>query len=204
MSRLDYVTIAIVAVCVAALVYLIYMTTNLLGNGPDEATTADQTPAEQESTYEDDAYYPEDSTATFDDGYYKDGEAASDDAGDYSGEDGQTGSEDPRPAYEDATDELSTSSGSRSTSTTGKAETDYASVASGQYMVLAGTFKYRNNAEDMVKKLKGMGYSGATVELFDRGRYAVALVNRFDGLGEAKALKSELSGKGVESYVKQK
>ena len=199
MSRLDYVTIAIVAVCVAALVYLIYMTTNLLGSGPEDAT-ADPLPAEQSDTYPEDEYYPEDTSATFDDGYYDDGVPASDGAPGYPDEGYDPESE---PSYEGATDELESSSNGAG-ATAGKTEADYASVDRGQYMVLAGTFKYRSNAEDMVKELRNMGYSNASVELFDRGAFAVALVDRFDGLGDAKALKSELSGKGVESYVKQK
>jgi hypothetical protein len=203
MSRLDYVTIAIVAVCVAALVYLIYMTTNLLGSSPEAPASADQMVSEPEDEYAEEEYYPEDTTATFDDGYYDEGGAVSDNADSNTGEGGQSGYEEAEPTYEAADSDLQSSSRSPG-STSGKAESDYASVASGQYMVLAGTFKYRNNAEEMVSKLRGMGYTNASVELFDRGRYAVALVDRFDGLSDAKSLKSELSGKGVEAYVKQK
>lgn len=203
MSRLDYVTIAIVAVCVAALVYLIYMTTNLLGSSPEAPASADQMVSEPEDEYAEEEYYPEDTTATFDDGYYDEGGEVSDNADSNTGEGGQSGYEEAEPTYEAADSDLQSSSRSPG-STSGKAESDYASVASGQYMVLAGTFKYRNNAEEMVSKLRGMGYTNASVELFDRGRYAVALVDRFDGLSDAKSLKSELSGKGVEAYVKQK
>ena len=49
-----------------------------------------------------------------------------------------------------------------------------------------------------------MGYANASVELFDRGAFAVALVDRYDGLSEAKSLEAELADKGVEAYVKQK
>ncbi|WP_282774358.1 SPOR domain-containing protein [Phaeodactylibacter xiamenensis] len=199
MSRLDYVTIAIVAVCVAALVYLIYMTTNLLGSSPEAPATADQMVSDPEDEYAEEEYYPEDTTATFDDGYYDEGGAAVDNTG----EGDQAIAEEDAPNYEDADSDLQTSS-SRGPAKDGRIKPDFSSVASGQYMVLAGTFKYRNNAEEMVSKLKGMGYANASVELFDRGRYAVALVDRFDGLASAQALKSELSGKGVEAYVKQK
>jgi hypothetical protein len=199
MSRLDYVTIAIVAVCVAALVYLIYMTTNLLGSSPEAPATADQMVSDPEDEYAEEEYYPEDTTATFDDGYYGEGGAAVDNTG----EGDQAITEGDEPAYEDADSDLQTSS-SRGPAKDGRIKPDFSSVASGQYMVLAGTFKYRNNAEEMVSKLKGMGYANASVELFDRGRYAVALVDRFDGLASAQALKSELFGKGVEAYVKQK
>jgi len=199
MSRLDYVTIAIVAVCVAALVYLIYMTTNLLGSSPEDPVTADQMVTEPDDEYAEEEYYPEDTTATFDDGYYDEGEATIDNTGDGD----QAIAEEDAPNYEDADSDLQTSS-SRGPAKDGRIKPDFSSVASGQYMVLAGTFKYRNNAEEMVSKLKEMGYANASVELFDRGRYAVALVDRFDGLASAQALKSELSGKGIEAYVKRK
>jgi len=191
MSRLDYVTIAIVAVCVAALVYLIYMTTNLLGSSPEAPATADQMVSDPEDEYAEEEYYPEDTTATFDDGYYDEGGAAVDNTG----EGDQAIAEEDAPNYEDADSDLQTSS-SRGPAKDGRIKPDFSSVASGQYMVLAGTFKYRNNAEEMVSKLKGMGYANASVELFDRGRYAVALVDRFDGLASAQALKSELPVKG--------
>ena len=194
MSRLDYVTIAIVAVCVAALVYLIYMTTNLLGSGSEDNLSANEAPVEQESTYDEEEYYPEDTVATLDDGYYNDTEANDEE---------EDQPEYDAPSYEDATEDLTASSETTPERTT-SSKTDYASVASGQYMVLAGTFKYTRNAQEMVTKLKGMGYNNASVELFDRGAFAVALVDRFDDLEKAQGLKTTLSGKGIEAYVKQK
>lgn len=194
MSRLDYVTIAIVAVCVAALIYLVYMTTNLLGGTPRDEAVANPSALEQEDSYTGtEEYYPEDTTAAFEDSYPDQGEPASDEGYD-SGK---------APAYEDATNEAQ-SSGGEAKAAAEDPKADYASVATGQYMVLAGTFKYKGNAENMVRQLRSMGYSGASVELFDRGAFAVALVDRFDGLKDAQALKAELTSKGIEAYVKQK
>lgn len=188
MSRLDYVTIAIVAVCVAALIYLIYMTTGLLGGGGDAPPTEAEKPAEEEPYYDD--YYPDEDSLAYEDDYGADSLSAQGDTytQDRTGEDGQSGN------YEDAQKDTYAPA----------ANEDYPSVRKGEYMLLAGTFKYKANAETMVQQLKKMGYSNASVELFNRGAYAVALVDRYTSLSEARTAKGELSGKGVEAFVKQK
>ncbi len=198
MSRLDYVTIAIVAVCVAALIYLIYMTTNLLG-GPEEPPLTETTPAETES-YEEDTYpfdSQEDTIGAEEDAY------PADDYSDYdydNGQDldkgrsstattGQSSANQPATTYDEP---------AASTTTTARGGSSY-----GNYLVLAGTFSVKANAESMVQKLRDMGYSNASVEPFDRGAYSVALVNRFDSFDAANGLVQELKNKGVESYVKK-
>lgn len=210
MSRLDYVTIAIVAVCVAALIYLIYMTTNLLGGNNAEPETELTAPYEDEP-YEDDqsAAFEGDSAAVadgaYDDPTYEDqsdyqddyqaenGEDTYRDKGEYENQQGNYSTDDePKDTYEDTRTPASSAS------------EDYASVRSGDYMVLAGTFKYKANAESMVRKLRGMGYNDARTELFDRGAFAVALVDHYSDLAEAKRIASDLKGKGVSAYVKKK
>ncbi len=214
MSRLDYVTIAIVAVCVAALVYLIYMTTNLLGGPEAEEPPAVEAPAQEEegfgtSDYEDDesAFYDEDSAAIAnarEEGYVTDaGPAKEDDAygEDWDGEDSyrDKGSSESGRDYgnsqNDYGEERVTASPPRE---------DYASVSTGDYMVLAGTFRIRSNAETMVRRLKRMGYDDASVELFDRGAFAVALVDHFPTYEEAREVSQKLKREGVEAYVERK
>lgn len=192
MSRLDYVTIAIVAVCVAALVYLIYMTTNLLGADEDPITTTETTNENSEDA-EDDTYYFDDegeivddsSTTTPDENY---DDYVSDDELDK----GKT-SYDEESSYDD---DANTEDNYQ--------EPSHVSSSSGDYMVLAGTFRVIANAESMVKRLRGMGYSSASVEKMDRGAYAVALVDRFDSYSEAKSLVNQLEGKGIAALVQKK
>lgn len=191
MSRLDYVTIAIVAVCVAALVYLIYMTTNLLGGNAEEAPTTTEEPASQPEDTEDDTYYfDEEGSATGEDS------TLTADAGDYN--DDYTSDENldkGRTSYDDTDytdDSYSDDPGSEST------------ASYGEYMVLAGTFKVKSNAESMVSKLRSKGYNEATVEMFDRGAYAVALVGQFAEYSDAKDLKDRLSNDGIEALVQRK
>ena len=210
MSKLDYVTIAIVAVCVAALVYLIYMTTNLLGG--ENAEPAAAATDDYEDSLQDDrtATFEGDSAALADeDGY---GGAAYDDEStyqdDYNSEDG-AGTYRDKGGYEDSRYDGSSAGEPEDTyedarTPASSASEDYASVSSGDYMVLAGTFQYKSNAENMVRKLRNMGYDDARTELFDRGAYAVALVDHYPDYAEAKRIASELKNNGVSAYVKKK
>ena len=209
MSRLDYVTIAIVAVCVAALVYLIYMTTNLLGDSGEPATTTEEAAASTDSEdQEGDTYYFDDEGRIEGDGQTENQPAAGTD--DYSGYDYQNGEDldkgrsssggstaaanemDPGSGVAEGGNNNSSPSGSR------------ASAGQGQYMVIAGTFSVSANAQEMEKKLRGMGYNNTSLEPFDRGKYTVVMVDRFGSISEAKSLATELEGKGVPAYVKRK
>ena len=216
MSRLDYVTIAIVAVCVAALVYLIYMTTNLLGesNDPGNLTENTTTPSDNEDTG-DDTYYFDDEGRIEDSGTEADAgsNTTSNDGSDYdyqNGEDldkgGSTSTPTATPNEMDTEDsgvaeEEFTARGGSSTST----KTAPTRVSSGEpYMVIAGTFSNKANAEGMSDKLRSMGYSNVALEPFDRGKYTAVLVERFNALSEAQSLVRELKNKGQEAYVKKK
>lgn len=192
MSRLDYVTIAIVAVCVAALIYLIYMTTNLLGGSPEEPAKTEETSPiyEDTSTYSDTSYYDSQEATT---------------SGETSGEYDRSGD---NIAEGDLDKGTTTSSSPKSEEkyqdTPVEEYTAPRTTSTGNYMVLAGTFSVKAYAEEMVGKLHGLGYANATTEPFDRGKYSVVLVDRFSSIGEAKNLVTELKGKGVDAYVKKK
>ncbi|MCB9048476.1 MAG: SPOR domain-containing protein [Lewinellaceae bacterium] len=223
MSRLDYVTIAIVAVCIAALVYLIYMTTNLLGDsGEPESTTETTQPATSSEDVEDDTYYfndegriagdeqsggqPDagstDSNGSSDYDYQtadnldKSGNASSGSKATRTPDELDSGSSIAEESYT-TKGNTSASSGSASTSSNTRSST-------GEYMVMAGTFTVKAYAQDMEKKLRSLGYNNVELEPFDQGKYTVVLVDRFSSIDEAKSLASELKGKGIDSYVKRK
>lgn len=191
MSRLDYVTIAIVAICIAALVYLIYM---LLG-GPSAATSNTPAPTEQ---YDNTA----DETQTND--LYDSTEL------------------EPTPAQEDlGNEELTTPA---IVDHSGEANTDEAVVpapapreyeepgtpapsagSTGDYMVVAGSFRIKANAETQVKKLQDMGFTDASLGLFNKGTMAVVLVDRFDNADDASDLVKKLKDDyNVQAYVQKK
>lgn len=91
-----------------------------------------------------------------------------------------------------------------SSTTTAKGGTPTSYNSTGEFMVVAGSFSMRYNAETQVKKLKQLGYNNARVEIFNGGALATALVDRFDNYDRAKSLVNELKGKGVDSFVKKK
>jgi len=221
MSRLDYVTIAIVAVCVAALVYLIYMTTNLLGGEETAEQPEMEAPAEdpsyQEERYQDDSAAAfdadtsgtyEESGAYYEEDYYAEGDPSA--QGEYE-DDGYQDEGYQDGGYQDGgyqdedvyRDKGSYAEESEAVPASRPAE-DYPSVNAGDYMVLAGTFKIKSNAENRVRQLRDMGYTDASVEIFDRGAYAVALVDHFSELNEAKQVANKLESEGVPTYVKRK
>ncbi|MEN0050344.1 MAG: SPOR domain-containing protein, partial [Bacteroidota bacterium] len=76
--------------------------------------------------------------------------------------------------------------------------------SNGSYMVLAGSFKIRANADTYAKSLRNKGYTNTSVEKFDKGTYAVVMVDRFNSLSEAKSLVSRLKSDGIDSFVKKK
>ncbi len=212
MSKLDILTIAIVIVCLAALGYLVYKIVNLV-NPPEEPTTSIQ------DSYED--------TASTDGEAYKDWDNEVDTAGgDLDLDDEQvtnytnTDTDENAPSAASGNkpaDEMdngttgvaekgskTTSSGSTATTPAPAANNASSTSSSGNYMVLAGSYRQRVNADNQVARLRKMGYNNAQVSLFDRGSFAVVLVDRFNNYGDAKRLVNELTSKGVDAIVDEK
>ena len=208
MSKLDYVTIAIVGICIMAILFLVYKMTNVFNNDKQ----ADQTEISADSVEtEDDAVYDYEIDETVDstEASAPAGNAASDksattkpattsvpaDKAETSASD--TPSEDDVVAPVDKTTNKKPASSASDTA-------EKTTYSEGKYMVLAGSFTQKASAEAQVKKLKKMGYENAHLEIFDRGKYAVVLVDRFSNMAEAERLVKKLSGDGVKSYVKAK
>lgn len=76
--------------------------------------------------------------------------------------------------------------------------------AEGDFMVLAGSFKQKANAEAQVRRLKRMGFDDARVASFNGGSLAVALVGRFDDAQAANKLATQVEAKGIDAFVKRK
>ena len=212
MSRLDIITIAIVVVCLAALGYLVYKIAGLYQNEEPatpltEAYGNDDTPDEQTYTdWEDEVASTGDDVDLDDDelGSYADTDEteATDGTSNYSDDelDQGTGIAEESADNDDEPAESTNSSGSSGSSSTAAAADNRAS-SSGRYMVIAGQFRQRSNADSYASKLRGMGYNNTSVELFDRGSYAVVLVDRFDSYNAAKRLVDDLTGKGIDAIV---
>lgn len=87
-------------------------------------------------------------------------------------------------------------------SDTGRTSTESASSSIGnrKYLVVAGSYKERVNAEIMVKKLKKMGYSDAEVFTFDFAEYYSVTAGRYASEKEARSTATTLKSKGVDAY----
>jgi cell division protein FtsN len=210
MSKLDYVTIAIVGICIMAILFLVYKMTNVFkGDKPMDKTeiAADSVEIEDGDVYDYEIDENVDSTGA------TKGNATTDQTTTTkpSTTDATTGkaesSADDAPSEDDVDDAIKEATGSKSNTKTGTPDSDTAEKATyseGKYLVLAGSFSKKALAESQVKKLNKMGYDNARVELFDRGKYAVVLVDRFDNMADAERLVKKLSGDSVKSYVKTK
>lgn len=75
------------------------------------------------------------------------------------------------------------------------------SSAGGSYLVVAGSYLVRDNADNMVSKLSKMGYSGAEVIKFDEGKYHSVTAGRYESRSKADQIASALKTKGIDCYV---
>ena len=74
----------------------------------------------------------------------------------------------------------------------------------GEYMVIAGSYLLEDNAQKMIRKLKGMGYSNAEVVYFDQSQYHSICAGRYDSKSTAKSTSSSLKNQGIDTYVHRK
>ncbi|RMF04464.1 MAG: SPOR domain-containing protein, partial [Bacteroidetes bacterium] len=104
---------------------------------------------------------------------------------------------------EDAGSKMEEESGNNAATTSYSGESS-ASTSTGRYLVIAGSFVQRANADRQAAKLRRLGYSNTEVRIFDRGKHAVVLVDRFNRLSDANQLVRKLAEDGIESFVKEK
>ncbi len=191
MSRLDYITIAIVALCILAILFLVYKMTDLF-TGKETKDKIENVTAPVEE--EDDMYDYE-----IDNAIDSAGTATSDEAGGTQPSTTTPATAQPGSKVLDASSSPSETDGETTTSQPVKATS-----SGGKFMVLAGSFKLKASADREAQRLRSKGYTNASVEIFDRGKYAVILVDRFNNMAEAERLVKKLSQDKVESYVKIK
>jgi len=233
MSRLDYVTVGIVAVCLAALGFLVYKTVGLM-NGNAET--------EPQATMDYVDPYPIDSTGKDTTSFTDPAFSSVDDAGvtDYSEEDdkirdivsdskttAKSGTESTKktenvkpevkktetaPKTTETKKPVETAKGTTSTkpkeTTTVKPKettTVKPKVATEPYFVQAGAFSARANAETLVKELKKLGYTDAKVEMTKSSAKALVVVDYFSKRSDADALVKTLKSKdNIDALVKSK
>ncbi len=74
----------------------------------------------------------------------------------------------------------------------------------GSFLIIAGTFRQVINARTRVRDLKSAGFNDTTLENFDRGTFAVALVNRTGTYAEAEELARRVRSAGFEVEIYRK
>lgn len=187
MSRLDWITAVIVIICVAALGFLVYKTVGLMDT---------DTPNDRKETVITDT--PTDDDGTNINATTETKDTISDDGIDYA-----DGDEDTSASEEDNEEE---GTGKEEEMENEDSPSNYIQEEniSGSYLVIAGSFKQKINAKNLVKRLRKMGYNNARVSIFNKGAYAVALVDSFDGFSEADNLVTKLKEEGIDAAVQKK
>ncbi|MBC7883876.1 MAG: SPOR domain-containing protein [Saprospiraceae bacterium] len=74
----------------------------------------------------------------------------------------------------------------------------------GDYLVMAGSYLLKINADKMVKKLQTMGYTKADVIIFPTSEFHSVIAARFSSETTAKKEAESLKNKGIDSFVKRK
>lgn len=204
MSKLDTFTVIIVGLCLAALGYLVYKTIKLRelkNSSPTSSITIEepsQTTPSDTLSFDDEGRIVDPTTAEegdLDDEQLSvnNGTLVEEEEGDATEEE-STPTETPQLAESDPstkTEEVPTSF-------------DNDASAEGNFLVLAGSFKQKANAEAQVRRLKRMGFDQARVANFNGGALAVALVGRYDDYDEATKLANQVEAKGIDAFVKRK
>lgn len=76
--------------------------------------------------------------------------------------------------------------------------------SNGNYMIIAGSYTERYNADKMVAKLEKLGFDNARVVHFDNSNLHAAVAGYYANNSSAKEAKNSLASKGVDCYVKRK
>lgn len=85
-----------------------------------------------------------------------------------------------------------------------KPKTTIVSGDGGPYLVMAGSYLLRENANKMVKRLKSLGYNKADVIIFTASEYYSVVAVSYQSEEKAKEASAMLKRKGIDSFVKTK
>ena len=202
MSKLDWFTILIVAVCAFAIGLLIYNATGMLKDDDDVVEQLDNQRLEDNYRELEEDEIEEDRIA----------DAAEAERNASRAGEGEKKTTPATPGADNRTDESYVDEGRDGTRTTAVRTEPTTNVSptatrlhasSGKYMVLVGSYRVRDSAREMQETLVRKGFDQAEVRLFDNGTYARVLVNRFASLSDANALKRQLKNAGITDVIVQ-
>lgn len=206
MSRLDWFTIAVVGICLAAIVFLLSraMNWNSITGGEGDKTEL-QEDLEGAGLLDDDTIDPDSPDAS--DGETTDSTLdGGDDAATTEGIDGSADDSSDSTAGGELSDDDGSAAdeGANGSALDEDAQINTSpSRASGDYLVIAGSFSLMHNAENFAQKLQRKGYPNAYVGKFNAGKFASVIVDSFDSSSEASAMVKDLKAAGIEAFSKR-
>lgn len=184
----DAVTIAIVVICIAALIYFLWGTISLMQNTNSGANAVEESAVDN---LEDDGVYK-----------FEDEEADTTDTYDYDLDDEQL---DTDYGEEEEVEDSSSDEDNFSAQQEEEEDNFEEDLGTGAYLVLAGSFSVKANAEREARRINRLDCcTNAQVSMFNRGAYAVVLVDRFDDESSAKNLVTKLKDEGIQARVHKK
>jgi cell division protein FtsN len=222
MSRIDYLTIGLVALCMFALIYLVYRYVNLGSQAAKPPVAVTEPPLPGPSTAVDttatvSATKPIDSTkisiekpsstpqpnatpsAQADD---KTKATTSDKTGKTDVPAANTApSPAPAPPAPKPEPKPEPKPAPPPPPAPNSAAAAQAAAPAGKYMVIAGSYKEMRFAKEMLAKIRKMGYRKARIEKFNRGTYATVLVDRFYSEKPARKMVADLKFNAVDAMM---
>ncbi len=72
----------------------------------------------------------------------------------------------------------------------------------GKFLVMAGSFLLKENADALVSKLHKLGYQDAKIVIFQASQYHSVLAAKYNSEENARAISTQLSQKGIDNFVK--
>jgi hypothetical protein len=150
MSRLDYFTVAIVAICLAAIIFLLYRTTDLFKSEVPVDPPTQEEPAEEiidPADYDPDLAGSQDTDST----------AMADAAAE------------PQETANPAEDEKEEEEPTEEPEAEAFSELYNAGGGVGDFLVLAGSFEYRHNADNQAQSIEKIGLPGRRSSIVQQG-----------------------------------
>ncbi|MBU6169150.1 MAG: SPOR domain-containing protein [Bacteroidetes bacterium] len=190
MSKIDYITIAVVVVCISLLGLVFWKVADLNWTEENNLKTEDPILVNEE----------EEAAPFLDENY---------NVTDFTEEDTMPLKNEEKPILTQKPEKVIEKSIVKETvapvKTEPKAEnTTPVPTIKEEYLVWGGSFSTRAGAEEEQAKFKKLGYTQAEVSLFDKGKYAVVIVGRYPTQTEAQALVNELKTKHNISAIAKK
>jgi cell division protein FtsN len=193
MSKIDYITIAVVVICISLLGLVFWKVADL-------NWTEENIQETEESVQVDDA---EEAAPFLDENY---------DVTDFVAEDSASDPIETTPVVvpeeEETTEKVVIKEPVKETKPlkiAEKAETvPPVNTLKEEYLVWGGSFSTRLGAEEEQAKFKKLGYNKSEISLFDKGKYAVVIVGRYPTQAQAQALVNELKSKHNISAIAKK